>query len=151
VGLNAPTVEWFGYQQRLGAEDEPARPILQVVLESPRRRCIAYALFDSGSDRSFLPPDLARRLGVMPRHPSSEARVFGAMITVGKVRLGIDIPSRSAAGRIERAEFLVPVPEVEVPFVVLGRNPAFERFEVRFRDWQRRFGLVERRRYAVRA
>jgi hypothetical protein len=35
--------------------------------------------------------------------------------------------------------------------VILGRSPAFEHFEVRFRDWERRFGLLPRRHPQVRA
>ena len=147
--MNAPHVDWYAYSTPMGVEGEPLRPVLQVVLESPRRRTAAKALFDSGSDHSILPASLASRLGVMPRRASRNLRVFGTPIPVGRAKLDLVIPVRSGRGLLDGAEFLVPLPAIELDFVTLGRNPTFERFEVRFREWQRRFGLIERSRHAV--
>lgn len=147
----APIVDWFDYAQITleDAEDAP-RPALPCVVESHRRRLRTRGLLDSGSDRSMLTPELARRLGVMPRRADTEIKVFGRVIPAGRVQVGIEFPVRRGSTRIAPVEFVVPVPAVEVPFMILGRNPLFEYFEVRFQDWRARYGLIGRDRAPVR-
>jgi hypothetical protein len=118
--------------------------MLPFILETPRRRLFASGLLDTGSDRSFLPPELARRLAVQPRRADLEVKVMGSVIPAGRAAVDVEIPGRAGPTRIESVEFLVPVPPVDVRFVVLGRNPVFERFEVRIQDWRGRFALVRR-------
>lgn len=149
--LRASFVEWFAYAEVVGRQDEPPRPALTFVIESARRRLQASALFDSGSDRSFLPPELARRLGVMPRRGSLSVEIMGTVVPAGMALASIELPSPSGHLRLDAVDFLVPMPPVDLPFVILGRSPAFEHFEVRFRDWERRFGLLPRRHPQVRA
>ena len=45
--MNAAHVDWYAYGTPIGVEGEPPSPILQVVLESSRRRTAAMALFDA--------------------------------------------------------------------------------------------------------
>lgn len=148
--MNAPLVDWFEYGIPLGFENEPPRPFLQVILASRRRRVVAMALLDSGSDLSLLPVGVARTLGVVPRRALGRVRVFGAVVPAGPALVDLEVPSRAGRGQFAGAEFFVPLADAGLPFVILGRNPVFEQYEVRFRDWQHRFGLVERSRHAVR-
>ncbi|HEX9708880.1 MAG TPA: hypothetical protein VGB42_02800 [Candidatus Thermoplasmatota archaeon] len=76
---------------------------------------------------------------------------MGQLVPTGTAPAAVEIPSRGSPLRIDRVDFLVPMPPWDLPFVVFGRNPAFEHLEVRFREWERRFGLVPRRHPQVRA
>ena len=124
--------------------------MLPFILETPRRRLFASGLLDTGSDRFFLPPELARRLGVMPRRADGEVKVMGSTIPTGRATVAVEVHGRDGSTRIDEAEFLVPVPAVDVGLVVLGRNPLFERFEVRIQDSRRRFALVRNDKWIAR-
>ncbi len=76
---------------------------------------------------------------------------MGSVIPTGRAAVAVEVPGRAGPTRIEKAEFLVPVPPVDIRFVILGRNPIFERFEVRVQDWRGRFALIRHEQRIVRA
>ena len=146
--MSAPTVEWFNYGRGPDADDDRLRPMLPLILESPRRRLFASGLLDSGADYSVLPSELAHRLRMTPRRADGFVKVLGSRIPVGQSRITAAIPFRAGDKSLGRIEFCVPVPPIDLPFVVLGREPFFSQFEIRFQEWRGRVGLMARHRAA---
>ena len=86
----------------------------------------------------------------MPKRADSQVRVLGSVVPTGIARAALVVPSSVGPVRLELSSFFVPMVQIEVPFLILGRNPLFEQFEVRIQEWRRRFGLVRRSRSLAR-
>lgn len=121
------------------------RPFLPILLEKGEARLGTVGLVDSGSDSSFLPRDIATRLGLRPVPLAPGAAALTSVLRVGVVRVGLRVPSSHGALVIGSAPFLVPARGKRPSIVVLGRSPLFEEMEIRFQDWRSRFGIAPRR------
>jgi hypothetical protein len=119
-----------------------AAPLLRVLLEAGSRRRRSLALLDSGSDYSLVPPALARAMGCIPPTYDIEVRSARGAFMAGDVMIRSTLLLDAEIVRLPVAPFLVPEPKVELPFIVLGRDPLFESAEVRFRTWESRVGIA---------
>jgi len=91
------------------------------------------ALVDSGSTATFVPPELAEILGLEPG-PSSGASGAGGEFPTNLASTTIEIfGGGEIAARME-CEVHVPVDRGRVPFVVLGRDTVFLRYDITFRE-----------------
>lgn len=144
--MRGPERDWFEYRlvQVAGSRRVP-RPFLPVVFESGARRIAASGLVDSGADASFIPHELARRLGLKPRFEGTEAVVFGDVVEVGTVRAAVRVPMSRGDLVVPGALLLVPKVRARVRVVVLGRSPLFEEARITFEDWRERFSVSRRR------
>jgi hypothetical protein len=137
---------WFEYQPVRVASARPAdRPFIPVVLEAGMRRLSVPGLLDSGSDSSYMPRGLARRLGLSPSPLPRGAVLPTRDIRVGLVHAGVRVQTVHGATAFDGAPFLVPLHAARPSVVVLGRSPFFEGLEVRFQDWRQRVGVLPRR------
>jgi len=109
------------------------------------RRLRAFALVDSGSDVSFLPRFLAKDLRCLPDTYDLPYEAGGRTLMAGDVMARVDLHLSEGVVRIPLAAFLIPGPEHDFPFLVLGQEPLFHMAEVRFRAWEGRLGLMERK------
>ena len=137
---------WFEYQivRVVGARPAP-RPFIPIVLEVGERRLAVPGLLDSGSDSSYMPRSLARRLDLHPL-PQPRDALFGSRdIRVGLVHAGVRLNTINGPVAFPAAPFLVPLRAKRPSVVVLGRSPFFEGLELRFHDWRDRVGVTPRR------
>ena len=147
MGLKPTAPTWIELSQlNAGDDPSPPLPLVPVVLQVGRRRLQSYGLVDSGSSASYLSPQLASALGLVPR-----ARRPSSTTIAGPMRVGIvhaDLAVRTSGGELlfPRVEFLVPRRRQKTPLVVLGHEPFFNEVEIRFQNWRGRFGIVRRTR-----
>jgi hypothetical protein len=98
------------------------------------------ALVDSGSTTTFVPTDMAEILGLNV-DPSTSERAIGAG---GEFRtINFNITIQLLKGGYVFDEFkdwpvTVPVNREAIPYVVLGRDSVFLRYDITFRERQRR-------------
>jgi hypothetical protein len=137
---------WFEYQTvRVAGARVAARPFIPVVLEVGALRLAVPGLLDSGSDSSYMPRGLARRLG-LSLAPLAPGLVLPRRdIRVGLVHAGVRLQTIHGSTSFEATSFLVPLRAKRPSVVVLGRAPFFERLEVRFQDWRERVGVLPKR------
>ena len=83
-------------------------------------------------------------MGIMPKRADSHIRVLGSVIPTGTARVVLEVPSGIGPVPLERTSLFVPMENIDVPFLILGRIPLFEHFEVRVQEWRQRFGLMHR-------
>jgi len=90
---------------------------------------------DSGATASIVPLELAAILGLDRGEPAVASGAGGAFDTrVEHIRIEV-----LAGGRIAAAfdgDVHVPIDEGGVPFVILGRDTIFLRFDITFREHQ---------------
>jgi hypothetical protein len=111
-------------------------PMLQVRLSVGGQSLSTSALVDSGANCSFLPTDLAEILGLQ-LDPTGAHGAVGAGGTFQTVEFRVTI-ELTKAGRTF-ADFkdwpvLVPINREAIPYMVLGRDSVFRRFDVTFRE-----------------
>lgn len=137
---------WFEYQPvRVVGARIAARPFIPVLLEVGSLRLEVPGLLDSGSDSSYMPRSLARRLGLSPVPLPRGAVLPTKDIRVGLVHAGVRVHTINGSVAFPAAPFLVPLRAKRPSVVVLGRAPFFEQLEVRFQDWRERVGLLPMR------
>jgi hypothetical protein len=64
----------------------------------------------------------------------------------GDVMARLDLRLSQDVFRIPLSAYLIPKPEEDLPFAVLGLEPLFAMAEVRFRAWESRVGIRRRPR-----
>lgn len=115
-----------------------------MLLEAGGRRVKALALVDSGADVSFLPHVLASDLKCVPETYDLTYKSGDSSFPAGEVLTQAHLLLSKHILTIPPSHFLVPAPDQDFPFVVLGRDPLFQHAEVRFRDWESRLGFSPR-------
>jgi hypothetical protein len=114
--------------------------MLHVRILTEKNTLQTVALVDSGSTTTFVPTDMAEILGLTV-DPSKSDTAIGAG---GEFRtIKFDLTIQLLKGGIAFDEFkdwpvTVPVNREAIPYVVLGRDSVFLRYDVTFRERQRR-------------
>jgi hypothetical protein len=108
------------------------------------RKLVAYGLIDSGAEVSFLPRFLAKELGCIPPSYDVTARTGVDEFPAGDVMARVHLLLAKSILSLSPAPFMVPAPGFELPFVILGHDPLFEKSEIRFRGWEARIGFRPR-------
>ena len=111
-------------------------PLLQVRLSTEAQSFSTLALVDSGATCSFLPTDLAEILGLQ-LDPATAHTAIGAGGEFRTVEFRVTI--ELAKGGRTFADFknwpvLVPTNREAIPYMILGRDSVFHRFDVTFRE-----------------
>lgn len=111
-------------------------PLLQVRLSTETQSFSTSALVDSGATCSFLPTDLAEILGLQ-LDPASSHTAVGAGGEFRTVEFQVTI-ELTKGGRVfakfKKWPVLVPINREAIPYMVLGRDSVFRRFDVTFRE-----------------
>lgn len=130
----------FDYrQERLSTGDIIFRPIAKVYLLRSEKEWIAeYFYIDSGADYTLLPYRLGRFLGL--DKVASEIREVGGIGGVIAVRFAT-VPMR-----IGNYQFDCPIAWAQIEHVpfLLGREGVFDRFDITFRQRNKKTILVWR-------
>ena len=134
----AITCRYLAYNLR---GDPPAfirLPLLHIRLSSDEDSLTTIGLVDSGSTTTFVPLELAEILSLPIEKEDSAVGAGGRFQnTIRKVNISI------LKGHEEVAKFLgwpayVPTEPDRVPYVVLGRDSIFRKFDITFRENKQR-------------
>jgi hypothetical protein len=123
-------------------------PVIHVELTSETQEFTAIGLLDSGATTSFIPYEIAEILEILPKQRRCiEVETAGGpcgffSVTLKKLSL--------LAGGRKYSEFpdinlLVPAPEKDLPYVILGRDYVFKRFHITFKENIQKFELQHHR------
>lgn len=129
-----------------GDDTSPPLPLLRLVLQAGKRRVQAFGLVDSGSSASYLSPQLAETLGLVPRARRRSSATMAGPMRVGTVHADLSVRTSGGELLFPRVEFLVARRRQKTPLVVLGHEPLFNDVEIRFQNLRGRFGIVRRTR-----
>jgi hypothetical protein len=129
-----------------GDDASPPLPLLRLMLQAGARRVQAFGLVDSGSSASYLSPQLAETLGIVPRARRHPSTTMAGPMRVGTVHADLSVRTSGGELLFPRVEFLVPRRRQKTPLVVLGHEPFFNEVEIRFQNWRGRFGIIRRTR-----
>lgn len=111
-------------------------PLLQVRLSTETTAFQTLALIDSGSTSTFLPTELAEVLGLQIDPATAKPAVgAGGQFRTVDFRVTIELMK----GGHSYADFkdwhvLVPTNREAIPYMILGRDSVFHRFDVTFRE-----------------
>jgi len=105
------------------------------------------ALVDSGSTATFVPPELAEIIGLRPTTPSGASGAGGEFDT-NLAGTTIEVLTGGQVAATMKCEVHVPVDRGRIPFVVLGRDTIFLRYDITFRENQGILVLQRPRRRA---
>lgn len=119
-------------------------PLIHVELTVGTSGFSSVALFDSGATMSFIPYELADMLGIIPEHRTNiGVETAGGACDFFPVKL--EKLSIIQGGRIystfNNMHVLVPSPDRDLPYVILGRDYAFKRFHITFRENIKKYEL----------
>ncbi len=119
-------------------------PVIHVELTSETQEFTAIGLLDSGATSSFIPYEIAEILEILPKtHQSIEVETAGG--TCGFFPVTLKKLSLLTGGRryseFPNINLLVPEPERDLPYVILGRDYVFKRFHVTFKENIQKFEL----------
>lgn len=127
-------------------------PLIHVEVSSENEALTTIALLDSGATMSFLPYEIADILGanLMTGNPIGVETAGGACdfrpLILKKLCL---LSGGNPCSEFRNMHMLVPSPDKDLPYVILGRDYVFKRFHVIFRENVRRFELIHHK-YAIR-
>ena len=140
-------LQWADFEPFQDAEGiSGARPLVCVVAHIAGRRMRTVALVDSGADVSFIPHHVAAALKCAPTDFGLSYYAGGRKWPAGDTMARLDLLLSQDIFRIPLSAFLIPEPERDLPFLVLGQDPLFALAEVRFRSWETRVGFRARPR-----
>lgn len=113
-------------------------PLLHVRLTYRDASLRTIGLVDSGSTSTFVPMELAEMLSIPVE---KEAQAVGAggkfQNTIRKMNISI-LKGTSPVANFPNFPAYVPTEADRIPYVVLGRDSLFRRFDVVFRERQQR-------------
>lgn len=120
------------------------RPVARVTLIGPHNRLTVDALVDSGSDASFLPPDLADYLGC--ERGAATYPLEGVLSTeyAHQVQLQIQLRQKQQRVMLHSVPFAV-LPKKSIDEIILGREVFFDQFLIKFHGTQKRLTLQKLR------
>jgi hypothetical protein len=113
-------------------------PLLHVRLSYNDASLRTIGLVDSGSTTTFVPMELAEMLSV-PVEKQAQAVGAGGKFqnTIRKVDISI-LKGTTAIVKFNSFPAYVPTEADRIPYVVLGRDSLFRKFDVTFRERQQR-------------
>lgn len=98
-------------------------------------------LVDSGSTTTFVPLELAEILSLPIEREDRAVGAGGSFNnTIRKVDITL-LKGRTRFSKIPNFPAYVPVEEGRIPYVVLGRDSIFRKFDITFRENKQRFVL----------
>lgn len=119
-------------------------PLIHVEVASEQQTFSTVALLDSGATLSFVPYEIADILGIIPEHRTSIGveTAGGAcdFFPVSLRRLSLVTGGRLYSD-FKNIRVLVPSPDRDLPYVILGRDYVFKRFHITFRENIRKYEL----------
>ena len=127
-------------------------PLIQVELVSEVEKLTTIGLLDSGATTSFIPYEIADILKVIPEKPQSQpvetagghANFFLARLKKLSLLAGGNIFSEFPNFKV-----LIPSPEKDLPYTILGRDTVFKRFHITFKENIKKF-VIEHHKWAKR-
>jgi hypothetical protein len=108
--------------------------MLHIRLSSGKSSLTTIGLLDSGSTTTFVPLEIAEMLSIPVEKTDSAVGAGGRFNnTIRKVRISV------LKGKIPIAVFTdfpvyVPTEQDRIPYVVLGRDSVFRKFDITFRE-----------------
>jgi len=116
-------------------------PMLHVRLSRENLSLSTIGLVDSGSTTTFVPLELAEILSLPIETESSAVGAGGSFNnTIRRVDISL-LKGNSVFAEFPNFPVYVPTDAGRVPYVVLGRDSIFRKFDITFRENQRRFIL----------
>lgn len=134
----------FKYKKfhREGGSPQPT-PLIPITLKGPESAGDFEALLDSGADSVCIPEHIADYLGVTPFKDVESVGISGlTKARAGKVVMSFSTPHRHYQWDVTAT--ILPKSDVEFVPIIIGRNPFFRHFEVRFIEDQEKVVLVPR-------
>jgi len=136
---SAKTCKYLSYQLPNGGHIR--LPMLHVRLAHVDQSLSTIGLIDSGSTTTFVPLELAEILSLPIEKEASAVGAGGSFSnTIRKVDITL-LKGRTSFAKFGKFPVYVPTDEGRVPYVVLGRDSIFRKFDVTFRERQQRFIL----------
>jgi len=113
-------------------------PMVHVRLVSPQASLSTIGLVDSGSTTTFIPFDLADILS-LPKVKEDSAIGAGGRFKAFIAKVDISIMKGSSAfATFKDFPAYVPYDPEAIPYVVLGRDSIFRKFDISFRENKQR-------------
>lgn len=121
-------------------------PLIHVEIVSETESLTTIGLLDSGSTLTFLSYEIADMLNVIPEEPETEpVTTAGGRVPFLKTRvkrLSL-LSGKRIFSDFHNLRVLIPSQiERDIPYVILGRDSAFRRFHITFRENLKKFTLV---------
>jgi hypothetical protein len=118
---------------------------VHVILESRVDEIGTDALVDSGSTTTFVPKEIADAISLIPSDPTeiarSQASGAGGRFPTDVVRLKRLTLIKNVTPFAQCVECAVHVPREagKIPYVILGRDHVFPKFDITFHERRRKF------------
>lgn len=127
-------------------------PLIQVELVSETENLTTIGLLDSGATTSFVPYEIADILEALPKKTRKSVGVETAGGRADFVPTTLRRVSLLAGGKIfsdfrDMQVLVPPDPRRDLPYVILGRDPLFDRFYVTFKEKIKKF-IIEHHKWA---
>jgi len=123
----------FRYKKEIAGNSYIVRPKIPVTLFCGEKRIDVEALLDSGADKLFLPKGIADFLGV-DYLKEDKTKGVGGEIKVGVTRLGLIIGNDHESYILANIPAIVPLNEKDDSFLLIGRSPFFDEFDILFKQ-----------------
>ena len=116
-------------------------PMLHIRLSHGNQSLTSIGLIDSGSTSTFVPLELAEILSLPVEKQASAVGAGGSFNnTIRKVDITL-LKGKTVCAKFRDFPTYVPLEEGRVPYVVLGRDSIFQKFDITFRENQQKFIL----------
>lgn len=135
----------YPFTQQDGTKRYIQLPLVHVLLESRVDKIGTDALVDSGATTSFVPKEIADAISLLPDYPK---QVKGGYAAGAGGRFPTDIVHLKRLTLIKNvtpfARFVevavhIPKEEGKLPYVILGRDHVFPKFDIAFHESSRKF------------
>lgn len=130
--LNAVTYNYLSYRNP-NLKDRMKLPLVPIILFNGDMGMKSAALVDSGSNITLLPKDIAEALQLTPTGDSSIVGAGGVFVShITNIPVISLMKGREEVERFENIRVQYPESRDAVPYVILGRDTVFRKFDIRF-------------------
>lgn len=121
-------------------------PLLHVRLASEAESFSSVGLADSGATATFIPYEIANILDMIPNRDDRQeinVETAGGSCTFipARIKKLSLISSENIISEFPNLPVLIPSPERDLPYVILGRDSIFKKFVITFLEKKHKFIL----------
>ena len=132
----------FRFRTEFAGTEKVNRPRLKVCINTQKDTVIAFALLDSGADRTIIPESLARVLSLRKGPPARTAGIGGS--SEGYESIIDNIIFVDETGKMEKITEIPVYVLADFEDIVIGRNKIFDVFRIVFEQFNDKI-ILERK------
>ena len=124
-------------------------PMVHIILSNKKENIFStIALVDSGATSTFIPLQIAELLEIELKEQNNDVSSAGGRFSsyITKINRMFIINGSTKLAKFKNPVIRVPIKDEGIPFVILGRDSIFQKFDIKFQESKQQLQLRKRKK-----